>query len=153
MLRNVSAEVSPKKKVACPECEGRPNLLRGGMLDRPFEAYRGDEPYLFICYAHDDQAVVYPEINRDRRDHERSFEHKSPLERRREIVSPLDDCIGDGCRDSTQPKHLALVAAQRVSPWQQACSVMPGTDPSTLRLSSPLRITTTNPLSPSVLSR
>ena len=48
------------------------------MLDRPFEAYRGDEPYVFICYAHDDQAVVYPEINRDRRDHERSFEH-NPL--------------------------------------------------------------------------
>jgi len=32
------------------------------MLDRPFEAYRGDESYVFICYAHDDQAVVYPEI-------------------------------------------------------------------------------------------
>jgi TolB-like protein/tetratricopeptide (TPR) repeat protein len=31
-------------------------------LERPFEAYRGDEPYVFICYAHDDQAVVYPEI-------------------------------------------------------------------------------------------
>jgi tetratricopeptide (TPR) repeat protein/TolB-like protein len=31
-------------------------------LERPFEAYRGDEPYVFICYAHDDQAVVYPEL-------------------------------------------------------------------------------------------
>jgi TolB-like protein len=31
-------------------------------LERPVEAYRGDEPYIFICYAHDDQAVVYPEI-------------------------------------------------------------------------------------------
>jgi len=31
-------------------------------LERPFEAYRGDAPYVFICYAHDDQAVVYPEI-------------------------------------------------------------------------------------------
>jgi TolB-like protein/tetratricopeptide (TPR) repeat protein len=31
-------------------------------LERPFEAYRGDEPYVFICYAHDDKAVVYPEI-------------------------------------------------------------------------------------------
>ena len=31
-------------------------------MERPFEAYRGDEPYVFICYAHDDQAAVYPEI-------------------------------------------------------------------------------------------
>ncbi len=31
-------------------------------MERPIEAYRGDEPYVFICYAHDDQAVVYPEI-------------------------------------------------------------------------------------------
>ena len=32
-------------------------------MERPIEAYRGDEPYVFICYAHDDQAVVYPEIS------------------------------------------------------------------------------------------
>ena len=31
-------------------------------MERPFEAYRGDEPYVFVCYAHDDKAVVYPEI-------------------------------------------------------------------------------------------
>lgn len=26
----------------------------------PFEAYCGDEPYLFVCYAHRDAAVVFP---------------------------------------------------------------------------------------------
>jgi len=31
-------------------------------LDKPFAAYVGDEPYAFVCYAHDDQGVVYPEI-------------------------------------------------------------------------------------------
>ena len=31
-------------------------------MDKPFPAYRGDEPYVFVCYAHDDQAIVYPEI-------------------------------------------------------------------------------------------
>jgi len=31
-------------------------------LERPFAAYRGDEPYVFICYSHDDKALVYPEI-------------------------------------------------------------------------------------------
>ena len=28
----------------------------------PFEAYHGDEPYVFISYAHKDAAVVYEEI-------------------------------------------------------------------------------------------
>jgi len=37
-------------------------VLRGGTLERPFEAYRGDEPYVFVCYSHDDKAVVYQEI-------------------------------------------------------------------------------------------
>jgi len=31
-------------------------------LDKPFAAYNGDEPYVFVCYAHDDNKVVYPEI-------------------------------------------------------------------------------------------
>jgi TolB-like protein len=31
-------------------------------LDKPFAAYKGDEPYVFVCYAHDDEGVVYPEI-------------------------------------------------------------------------------------------
>jgi serine/threonine-protein kinase len=31
-------------------------------LDQPFPAYQGDEPYVFVCYAHDDNAVVYPEM-------------------------------------------------------------------------------------------
>jgi hypothetical protein len=31
-------------------------------LDKPFPAYEGDEPYVFVCYAHDDAKIVYPEI-------------------------------------------------------------------------------------------
>ena len=32
------------------------------MLDNPFPAYKGDEPYVFVCYAHKDDKIVYPEI-------------------------------------------------------------------------------------------
>jgi pimeloyl-ACP methyl ester carboxylesterase len=31
-------------------------------LDSPFPAYKGDEPYVFVCYAHDDKGDVYPEM-------------------------------------------------------------------------------------------
>ena len=31
-------------------------------MDRPFPAYKGDEPYIFVSYSHTDAAVVYPEI-------------------------------------------------------------------------------------------
>ena len=33
-------------------------------MQRPFPAYQGDEPYVFVSYAHDDAPVVYPEISR-----------------------------------------------------------------------------------------
>jgi|TARA_Y100000310_G_scaffold195356_1_gene195331 TolB-like protein len=33
-------------------------------VERPFPAYKGDDPYIFICYAHADAEVVYPEITR-----------------------------------------------------------------------------------------
>jgi TolB-like protein len=33
-------------------------------LDHPFEAYEGDEPYVFVCYSHDDKSLVYPELTR-----------------------------------------------------------------------------------------
>jgi TolB-like protein len=33
-------------------------------MQRPFPAYSGDEPYIFVSYAHDDAALVYPEITR-----------------------------------------------------------------------------------------
>ncbi len=37
-------------------------------MEKPFSAYDGDEPYVFVCYAHDDASIVYPEISwlRDR---------------------------------------------------------------------------------------
>ncbi len=31
-------------------------------MDKPFPAYDGDGPYVFVCYAHDDAQIVYPEI-------------------------------------------------------------------------------------------
>ena len=33
-------------------------------MERPFPAYKGDDPYIFVCYAHDDAALVYSEIVR-----------------------------------------------------------------------------------------
>jgi TolB-like protein len=29
-------------------------------VEKPFTAYRGDEPYVFVCYAHEDANAVYP---------------------------------------------------------------------------------------------
>jgi hypothetical protein len=31
-------------------------------MERPFPAYTGDEPYIFVSYAHEDAELVYPEI-------------------------------------------------------------------------------------------
>jgi len=42
-------------------CPKRP---RGECVDRPFPAYKGEEPYIFVCYAHEDSDVVYPELQR-----------------------------------------------------------------------------------------
>ena len=33
-------------------------------LEKPFPAYSGDEPYIFISYAHKDAEIVFPEIKR-----------------------------------------------------------------------------------------
>ena len=31
-------------------------------MDRPFPAYDGDEPYVFVSYSHDNSSAVYPEL-------------------------------------------------------------------------------------------
>jgi hypothetical protein len=31
-------------------------------VEKPFAAYKGDEPYVFVCYAHEDADIIYPEI-------------------------------------------------------------------------------------------
>ncbi len=31
-------------------------------MERPLPAYRGDEPYIFVSYAHEDSDLVFPEI-------------------------------------------------------------------------------------------
>jgi TolB-like protein len=33
-------------------------------VDKPFQAYTGSDPYVFVCYSHDDKALVYPELTR-----------------------------------------------------------------------------------------
>ncbi|MCH8142631.1 MAG: toll/interleukin-1 receptor domain-containing protein [Proteobacteria bacterium] len=32
-------------------------------MEKPFAAYEGDEAYVFVCHAHEDSTIVYPEIN------------------------------------------------------------------------------------------
>ena len=32
-------------------------------MDKPFSAYSGEQPYVFVCYAHEDESIVYPEIS------------------------------------------------------------------------------------------
>ena len=34
---------------------------------RPFAAYEGNEAYVFVCYSHENRALVYPEITRLRK--------------------------------------------------------------------------------------
>ena len=31
-------------------------------MDRPFPAYKGDDPYIFVSYAHEDTVEVFPEL-------------------------------------------------------------------------------------------
>ena len=31
-------------------------------METPFAAYQGDEPYVFVCYSHEDRDVVYAEL-------------------------------------------------------------------------------------------
>ncbi len=31
-------------------------------MEKPFPAYQGTDPYVFVCYAHEDSSIVYPEI-------------------------------------------------------------------------------------------
>ena len=31
-------------------------------MNNPFPAYKGDEPFVFVCYAHEDADIVYPEL-------------------------------------------------------------------------------------------
>ena len=33
-------------------------------MDRPFPAYQGDEPYIFVSYSHKDASAVFPELTR-----------------------------------------------------------------------------------------
>jgi len=33
-------------------------------MEKPFPAYQGDEPYIFVSWSHDDAELVYPELQR-----------------------------------------------------------------------------------------
>ncbi len=34
------------------------------LVQIPFPSYRGDEPYIFVCYSHEDSGVVFAELDR-----------------------------------------------------------------------------------------
>ena len=36
-------------------------LAKEHQMDRPFPAYKGDEPYIFVSYALEDTDLVFPE--------------------------------------------------------------------------------------------
>jgi len=40
------------------------DVLWSAALEPPYPAYKGDAPYIFICYSHQDAAVVFPELER-----------------------------------------------------------------------------------------
>ncbi len=40
------------------------NIVPLKKLTKPFEAYRGDAPYAFVSYAHQDKEAVYIELVR-----------------------------------------------------------------------------------------
>ena len=33
-------------------------------MELPFPAYRGDKPYVFVSYSHQDEALVFSELQR-----------------------------------------------------------------------------------------
>ena len=35
-------------------------------MEKPFPAYNGEDPYVFVCYAHDDEDVVFIDENNPR---------------------------------------------------------------------------------------
>lgn len=37
-------------------------IERENNLNKPFAAYNGDDPYVFVCYAHTDSAIVYADL-------------------------------------------------------------------------------------------
>ena len=39
-------------------------MTAGKCVQKPFRAYKGDDPYIFVSYAHKDASIVYPEITR-----------------------------------------------------------------------------------------
>jgi TolB-like protein len=43
---------------------GGSRSVLGENVEKTFPAYQGDEPYVFISYAHGDASVVYPELER-----------------------------------------------------------------------------------------
>jgi adenylate cyclase len=39
------------------------NKNKDAQMDRPFPAYQGDKPFIFVSYSHQDAELVYPEIS------------------------------------------------------------------------------------------
>ncbi len=43
-------------------CRLQVRQSRAQVIQEPPPPYEGNEPYIFVCYAHEDAAVVYPEL-------------------------------------------------------------------------------------------
>ena len=64
-------------------------------MKTPFPAYKGDEPYVFICYAHEDARLVYPELQKLKDSNANVFydEGISPgNEWTQELANAIDGC-------------------------------------------------------------
>ena len=48
-------------------------------IQRPFPAYRGPDTHIFVCYAHADAEIVYPEIESLHEERERMREEMSRM--------------------------------------------------------------------------
>ena len=45
-------------------CRLRARHFKGAdVMRQPPPPYEGSEPYIFVCYAHEDEALVYPELS------------------------------------------------------------------------------------------
>jgi TolB-like protein len=64
-------------------------------METPFPAYRGDEPYIFVCYAHEDADAVFPEL-RALRDSGINIFYDEGIAPGHEWTQELADAI-DGC--------------------------------------------------------
>jgi serine/threonine protein kinase len=62
--RRTTAAAQPRQTEEPSPASAAPESAAAGPIPTPFAAYLGDEPFVFVSYAHSDAAQVYPEITR-----------------------------------------------------------------------------------------